>query len=293
MPNKNDSLTTNVHYKDDSFKLFIQEEEMYPDSNYHSVQHIHPELEIMLITEGYLYYHINGKDIKVTKNQVIYVNSNQMHASYLKDSTYCKFIILLIHPTLFSSNAFIYTKYARPIIENQNLDYFLFSASNELKNLFSSMLENQQSKTKGYQLSLIGDSYHILQHIYKNTDINSIDTTNQKIEDITSLNQMTTFIYHSYADKISLNEIAQKGNVSISKCSRIFKHYMHHSPIDFLNLHRLEVASNLLRNTNKSILDISISCGFDQQSYFNRMFKKEYGCTPLKYRKSPVDQFVH
>lgn len=293
MSNKNASLTTNVHYKDDTFKLFIQEEEMYPDSNYHSVQHIHPELEIMLITEGYLYYHINGKDIKVTKNQVIYVNSNQMHASHLKESSYCKFIVLLIHPTLFSSNAYIYTKYARPIIENQNLDYFLFSASNELQNIFCTMLKNQSNKSKGYQLSLIGDAYHILQQIYIHSDIDSFDSSNQKSEDITSLNQMTTFIYHSYADKISLNDIAQIGNVSISKCSRIFKHYMHHSPIDFLNLHRLEVASNLLRNTNQSILDISLSCGFDQQSYFNRMFKKEYGCTPLKYRKSPVDQFVH
>lgn len=293
MKDKNTNLTTNVHYKDDTFKLFIQEEEMYPDSNYHSVQHIHQELEIMLITEGYLYYHINGKDIKVSKNQVIYVNSNQMHASHLKESSYCKFIILLIHPTLFSSNAFIYTKYARPIIENQNLDYFLFSSSNDLYNLFHTMLEDQRLKSKGYQLSLIGDSYHILQQIYIHSDIDSFDSSNQKSEDITSLNQMTTFIYHSYADKISLNDIAQIGNVSISKCSRIFKHYMHHSPIDFLNLHRLEVASNLLRNTNQSILDISLSCGFDQQSYFNRMFKKEYGCTPLKYRKSPVDQFVH
>ena len=99
--------------------------------------------------------------------------------------------------------------------------------------------------------------------------------------------------YKNYADKISLSDIAEYGNVSISKCSRMFNLYTKHSPIDFLNLYRLEIASNLLRSTDQSISQISSSCGFDQQSYFNRMFKKEYGCTPLAYRKHPCDKFVH
>ena len=107
------------------------------------------------------------------------------------------------------------------------------------------------------------------------------------------LNKMTSYIYKNYADKISLRDIAEYGNVSISKCSRMFNLYTKHSPIDFLNLYRLEIASNLLRSTEQSISQISSSCGFDQQSYFNRMFKKEYGCTPLAYRKHPCDKFVH
>ena len=43
---------TNVHYQDPSFKLFIQEEEMNTNTNYHSIEHIHEELELMYVTEG-------------------------------------------------------------------------------------------------------------------------------------------------------------------------------------------------------------------------------------------------
>ncbi len=289
MNNKN---TSNVHYTDESFKLFIQEEEMFPDSNYHSIQHIHPEIEMMLVTDGYLYYHINGKDIKVTKNQLIFVNTNQMHASYLKESKYCKFIVLLIHPSLYKSNAFIFASFAKPLLDNQNIDYLLFNEHTQLNQLFHTMLKTEKKHSSAYRLSLIADAHHVLEHLYESIE-NTHDTNILNTEDITLLNRMTSFIYNNYSNKISLQDIADVGNVSLSKCSRMFNHYMHHSPIDFLNLHRLEVASNLLRSTKKSISEISSSCGFEQQSYFNRMFKKEYGCTPSNYRKNPVDQFVH
>lgn len=290
---KNHQFTSNVHYLDDTFKLFIQEEEMFPNSNYHSVQHIHPEIEMMLITEGYLYYHINGEDIKVTKDQMIFVNTNQMHASHLKESKYCKFIVLLVHPSIFVSSAFIFANYAKPILDNQKLDYMIFDHHKELNHLFKTMLSNERSHSTAYQLSLIADAYNVLRYLYEKVDAEIKETTSDNLEELTILNKMTSFIYKNYSEKISLQDIADVGNVSLSKCSRMFNHYMHHSPIDFLNIHRLEVASNLLRSTNNSISDISSSCGFEQQSYFNRMFKKVYGCTPSNYRKNPVDQFVH
>ena len=46
------------------------------------------------------------------------------------------------------------------------------------------------------------------------------------------------------------------------------------------------MAAKLLADTEESALFISQSCGFAGQSYFNRMFMKEYGVTPLEWRKN-------
>ena len=45
-------------------------------------------------------------------------------------------------------------------------------------------------------------------------------------------------------------------------------------------------SASLLRNTNESISSIAFACGFGQQSYYNRLFLREYGMTPKEYRKN-------
>ncbi|MCR5273137.1 MAG: AraC family transcriptional regulator, partial [Lachnospiraceae bacterium] len=54
----------------------------------------------------------------------------------------------------------------------------------------------------------------------------------------------------------------------------------------FLNSYRLEMGSKLLVNSDEPISYIANACGVGEQSYFNRMFMKEFGCTPLEWRKS-------
>ncbi len=278
---------TNVHYRDSSFKLFIQEETMNLETNYHSMEHIHEELELMYVTEGYLYYDINGEEIEVKQGDCIFVNSYVQHRSYLKESSECKFIVLLIHPSIYAG----FISLVQPILENKQVTYYLFHENRELNDLFCKMLSVAEQKTKAYKLALVGYAFNVMKNICEEISVDKVNKKN--LEDIKDLNEMTFYVYQHYAEKITLTDIASQCNISVSTCSRLFNKYMHHSPIDFLNLHRLEVASNLLRDTKESISDISLSCGFEQQSYFNRIFKKEYGCTPLEYRRHPVDQYVH
>ena len=85
-------------------------------------------------------------------------------------------------------------------------------------------------------------------------------------------------------EKLSLDEIAASGNVSRSKCCRIFKHYLQQSPIDFLNAYRLKISCSLLTATDKSVTEIALACGFNNLSYFSKYFCQHYGCTPRAYR---------
>lgn len=280
-----------VHYKDETFRIFIDQGEMLPDSNYHSMQHIHEEIEIMTVIDGSITYNINSTEVVVNKGQTIFINSNRMHVSYLKNSPNCKFYVLVVHPFVYSSNPTLYNRYCRNILENNEIDYLIFD--NPLfETILSRMKQIEDKKDDTYQLSLVADSYHVLSLLYEKAEENYLNKMPEN-ENIYLLNKMTSYIYNHYSEKISLKDIAEYGHVSTSKCSRMFNQYMNHSPIDFLNLYRLEVSSDLLRNTNESINNISMICGFDQQSYYTRMFKKEYGCTPGEYRKNPSDKFVH
>ena len=96
--------------------------------------------------------------------------------------------------------------------------------------------------------------------------------------------KMVQYIYKNFSDRITLDEISNAGGVSRSKCCRVFKQYLQQSPVDFLNLYRLEVSCRLLRDTKESISVVAQLCGFGQQSYYNRLFLRKYNCTPKEYR---------
>ena len=64
---------------------------------------------------------------------------------------------------------------------------------------------------------------------------------------------------------------------------RLFKNEMHMSFHEYCLLLKLQKAEALLLGTKDKIIDIALECGFDNISYFNRTFKKQYGMSPNEY----------
>ena len=141
-----------------------------------------------------------------------------------------------------------------------------------------------EEKPAGYELQALAYVSMILRQVYLVHMNEPIEQDHD--EDLRLQKKMTTYIYEHYADRIGLNDIASSAGISRSKCAAVFSKYTETSPIDFLNSYRLEMSAAMLKNTNDSISSIAFSCGFSQQSYFNRMFLREYGMTPKEYRKS-------
>ena len=84
---------------------------------------------------------------------------------------------------------------------------------------------------------------------------------------------------------ISIDEISSVSGFSASHFMRFFKSAMGTSFTSYLSSYRLSMAARLLMLTNDSILDIALSCGYENLSYFNRSFKKRYKKTPSEYRR--------
>ena len=92
------------------------------------------------------------------------------------------------------------------------------------------------------------------------------------------------FILENYMRHISLEEIAKQKPVSTSYLSRVFKNETGSSVLDYLTSVRMRHACEMLIESKTSIADIALSIGYDDYTYFCKVFKKECGCTPLKYR---------
>ncbi len=98
------------------------------------------------------------------------------------------------------------------------------------------------------------------------------------------VNALKSYIDQDFCQDIQLEELADLYHYNEKYMGSLFKQHMGVSFHTYLNEKRLEYARYQLRKTRDSITDISIQSGFNTVTYFNRLFKKRYGCSPLQYR---------
>ena len=93
------------------------------------------------------------------------------------------------------------------------------------------------------------------------------------------------YIRKNYMLKISLNDISEYVNLSVSYLSKIFKEETGVSISETINTVRIDNAKLLLLNNDISLIEVSYLAGFEDQSYFTKVFKRNTGSTPGKFRE--------
>ncbi len=94
------------------------------------------------------------------------------------------------------------------------------------------------------------------------------------------------YMNKNYDKPVTLGNIARLVNMTEVSFSRFIKKRTGITFIDSLNEIRLGQASRILIDTTNSIAEVSYSCGFNNISNFNRLFKKKKACTPKEFRES-------
>lgn len=92
------------------------------------------------------------------------------------------------------------------------------------------------------------------------------------------------YISQNFSRNLTLDEVADHVHLNPAYFSTLFKQSTGSSFKEYLNMVRIEESKRLLSNTDYSIIDISLATGFEDQSYFSKVFKKYTGLTPKQYR---------
>ena len=100
------------------------------------------------------------------------------------------------------------------------------------------------------------------------------------------------YIKSNYSKKITLEEIAAQVYLSGPHISAMFRKETGQTISEYIQYVRIEKSKILLRQTALSLADVAAMCGFEDQSYFSRVFKKQTEISPKKYRANALDHIA-
>lgn len=250
--------------------------------------HWHDEMEIIYIKKGHGYVTVDFKQYKVSGGTIVLILPGQLHSIEQYDNLSMEYenILFNVNMLLPRTEDTSSTEFLRPFLSGQITVPSIFPVVSDYYDDIARCLdacdEICKTKPEGYDLFIKGKLYEFF-FVLSNRCRN--EKNPRSVESLDKMKIIFKYIENNYMHKITIADMAEQVEFSESHFMRYFKEKMGTSFIDYLREYRLTMAARMLLVSNASILSIAEEVGFDNLSYFNRAFKKQYGITPSQYRK--------
>ncbi len=256
-----------------------------PMSHRGGIAHWHNDVEFLVTIAGTAEHSVNGEIITLHSGETIFVNSRQMHYVRPIGGERSEIICIRLNTNMLCMSPFFDSTYVLPVTQNRNMPYLILREDCDWqREVIRSLTEMyRQSKSRAAHLKIHGLFCFIWSLICENMPESSPMNISDA-NDLTAIETMIDYIEQHYAEKLTLDKIAESGHVCESKCCRLFSRYLHKTPNIYLTHYRLGKAAELLVTTAQSVTEIALSCGFSGTSYFSETFRKHFDLTPKEYR---------
>ena len=252
----------------------------------HFPEHCHDYVEVVYMCSGTTTHIVNGKTIRLQQGELLFL-SQSARQEILRAEENDIAVNFVVLPEFFQEALSIIGEEATPLRrflldclfeQNSGPGYLLFQVSdnipiqNLVENLIFSLLYDTPNRRKVSQMTMTLLFLQLLGH----TDKLVWDSQEEIL-------QVLRYVDEHYVDG-SLHEAAALLHSDVSSLSREIRRKSGKTYTELVQEKRLNQAAFLLRTTDRKVEDIALAVGYENISYFHRIFRKEYGVSPRQFR---------
>ena len=264
---------------------------------HHMPFHWHTEWELIRVKEKSLILHIDENEIVAKEGDILMIQDSMFHGGVVSNGIYeC---LVFDFYGLFHEMEPV-KEFLRPFYRLNLLPHLHFEVEKEpeickiaaeiMDSNYNYFKENDESDgimdngwrellTSGGLSRLFG---MILQKgLYVENKQESVRSSHK----ISRIKNVLEYVEKHFQSPITLGELAEVAGMNPQYFCRAFKEVTMQSPMDYVIYYRVEQAVRLLAATDMSVMDVALECGFNDCSYFIRVFKRQKNITPNQYRK--------
>lgn len=254
----------------------------------HFPEHTHDYVEVIYMCKGTTTHIIDGNKIVLNEGELLFLGQNtrqEIEAAGENDIS----VNFIIKPDFFDSPLQLISEEETPLKQfvvdclknnGNNSRYLHFNVSdilpiqNLIENLIWMLIYGSNTKRKLNETTMGLLFLQLLEFT---------DRLSYKDEQERTVMQVLRYVENNYREA-SLKELCDKLHYDICTLSREIKQKTGKTFTELVQEKRLSQSSFLLRNTDMRVSEVAISVGYDNISYFHRIFNKKYGMSPKKYR---------
>ena len=248
--------------------------------------HWHHEIELMMVLKGSIELRRENQLFTLHQNDVVLINHNELHS--LKATSEDNILLAIqFSPDLLSD--------CYP--ELKNVAFNCNSAQygdteqvyfNPLRQHLARIVWAFTKKQQWFKLKIEQELLALITTILSTYHYEIIEDNRHQFHEreLERLTRIVDYIGQHYAEKVQLQDLADRECVTMHHLSRFFKEQMGISFQEYLFDFRIYQAAKRIINSEDKIADIAFECGFNDPKLFYKKFKQKYHQTPVEFRKN-------
>ncbi len=254
--------------------------------------HWHDEWEAIVIEHGTAIVSVDGQNYTIETGEGIFINSSALHSVWDKGNTDCRLRSIVFHPRLVGGgfDSVFWQSYVQPVLSNISLRCVLFTPETAWHDsAIQYILEAWTACVKepaGYELRVRSALSELVFLLVSHCSAEKTRPTEKAMRNAGRIKEMLKFVQEHIQEELTIAGIAQSAAISESECLRCFREMLGTTPIRYVRQLRIQRAAELLESTNLKIAEVGALCGFQEMSYFSKVFRDAKGCTPKEYKQT-------
>ena len=231
--------------------------------------HLHKELELIYVLEGGTVAFADRKSTSMKKGDLFLCFPNQIH--YYTDTVVGKYLLIIPNADIFFGlKNFLYDNI--PLSNTLNVD-----DDEEIKYILDTLIKTDGKYSDTITVGLLNQLFgRLLPKFNLNPRIKT---------DHSTLKDILKHCSQSFTENITLDDVSAALHISKYHISHLFNEKLNMNFNSYINMLRINLACDLLEDTDKKIADISEEVGFGSIRSFNRAFLQIMNTSPVKYRE--------
>lgn len=255
------------------------------------VVHCHSKLEISMVKSGKGVYHIGDRIYNIKKGDIMIINNIEPHGIVLDKGQKLTNLVIHFEPKfVWQEHNNFDSRYLQIFFDrSESFSHKLDNsnpATDRIRSLLGEMEDEFKHKDNEYELMIKVQLLNLLVLLLRHYGYVGKNNHEEHLSEIRIINQVTDYIDSKFDQEIMLKDLAEIAHMTPTYFSTFFKKYNGLSPVDYIIRRRISRSMDYLLATDKTILEISGLCGFNNSANYNKMFKKVSAMTPSQFRKS-------
>lgn len=251
--------------------------------------HWHEHMEFLCVKRGCVTARYNNQPVEGRKDSILIINSNEIHSIECSSDDLEYFCVIVDMSLLRSGFADrCQQKYITPISKNLILFQNHIPRDPALTKCLSGIACELECREDGYELAVKAHQFQLLSILVRKYvgKVLTLKESDNRMKNLNRFKGILSYIEQNFDDRITMEELSRMANLSTYHFCHLFKEVTGKTFTTYVNDLRLNKASYLLQNTDLSITEIGLLCGFNDINYFSRMYKKHRSCSPSAFRKA-------